>query len=148
MRTSQRCVPCGYCLRLGAHDRLPLKIDRIDPYFYAHSKRIPLEDETRIKATSEEASAWAKEHPPKQPPNFISNIFFLTIAMAHYGFLKTIDTYNSTHKQLDDIKRQLEYFQGDGSWMGTPRQGRIEAAIKMGKVSNSFHALGLREERD
>ncbi|RXW24419.1 hypothetical protein EST38_g1415 [Candolleomyces aberdarensis] len=32
------------------------KIDRIDPYFYAHSKRIELGEETRISATSEEAT--------------------------------------------------------------------------------------------
>ncbi|KAJ7863060.1 ubiquitin elongating factor core-domain-containing protein [Mycena olivaceomarginata] len=34
------------------------KMDRIDPLFYARSKRIDLQDETRIKATSEEASKW------------------------------------------------------------------------------------------
>ncbi|KAJ3542484.1 hypothetical protein NMY22_g3494 [Coprinellus aureogranulatus] len=113
------------------------KMDKIDPYFFAHSKRIPLGDETRIKATSEEASAWAKQHPPKEPPNFISNIFFLTVAMAHYGPLKTIDTYNNTHKQMDDIKRQLEFLQGDGSWMGTPMQARIERAIKLLKTEES-----------
>jgi ubiquitin conjugation factor E4 B len=34
-------------------------MDRIDPLFYARSNRIDLKDETRIKATSEEASEWA-----------------------------------------------------------------------------------------
>ncbi|KAF5338878.1 hypothetical protein D9611_008795 [Ephemerocybe angulata] len=109
-------------------------IDRIDPYFYAHSKRIVLDDETRIKATSEEANEWAAQNPPTEPPNFISNIFFLTVAMAHYGFLKTIDTYNNTHKQMDDIKRHLQALEGDGSWQGTPMQARVEAAIKLVKV--------------
>jgi hypothetical protein len=41
-------------------------MDRIDPLFYARSKRIDLQDETRIKATSEEASKWAEE---QQDPN-------------------------------------------------------------------------------
>lgn len=37
-------------------------MDRIDPLFYIHSDRIDLSDETRIKATSEEANAWADEN--------------------------------------------------------------------------------------
>lgn len=37
-------------------------MNKIDPLFYAHSTRIDLKDETRIKATSEEAIAWAEEH--------------------------------------------------------------------------------------
>lgn len=37
-------------------------MDRIDPLFYAHSSRIPLGDETRIKATSEEAQKWEEEN--------------------------------------------------------------------------------------
>ena len=110
------------------------KIDRIDPLYYAHSKRIPLDDETRIKATAEEANQWASQNPPTEPTNFISDVFFLTIAMAHYGYLKTIDTYNNTHKQMDEIKRHLQMLQGDGSWMGTPIQARVEAAIKLVKV--------------
>ncbi|RXW24458.1 hypothetical protein EST38_g1393 [Candolleomyces aberdarensis] len=113
------------------------KIDRIDPYFYAHSKRIELGEETRIKATSEEATKWAEQNKPTEAPNFISNIFFLTIAMAHYGYLKTIDTYNNTHKQMDDVRRHLEYLQGDGSWMGSPLQARVEAALKLVKVEEA-----------
>jgi hypothetical protein len=41
-------------------------MDRIDPLFYARSNRIDLKDETRIKATSEEASEWAAA---QQDPN-------------------------------------------------------------------------------
>jgi hypothetical protein len=37
-------------------------MDRIDPFFYARSSRIDLKDETRIKATSDEASTWMQEN--------------------------------------------------------------------------------------
>ena len=37
-------------------------MDRIDPLFYAQSSRIDLSDETRIKATSEEAAQWEEEN--------------------------------------------------------------------------------------
>jgi ubiquitin conjugation factor E4 B len=38
------------------------QIDRIDPLYFAHSSRIDVKEETRIKATSDEASTWAKEN--------------------------------------------------------------------------------------
>lgn len=39
-------------------------MDRIDPLYYAASSRIKLGDETRIKATSEEAQKWEEENKP------------------------------------------------------------------------------------
>lgn len=39
-------------------------MDRIDPLYYAGSSRIKLSDETRIKATSEEAQKWEEENKP------------------------------------------------------------------------------------
>ena len=114
------------------------QMDRIDPLYYARSSRIDLKDETRIKATSEEASEWAEQQrtincwsfmhaaQPKlidhvhvaPPPNFISDIFYLTIAMSHYGYLRTIQTFNDLAKHLEDIQRHLDFINGDGSWMG------------------------------
>jgi ubiquitin conjugation factor E4 B len=35
---------------------------RIDPHYYAHTSRIDIKDETRISATSEEASQWEDTH--------------------------------------------------------------------------------------
>ena len=37
-------------------------MDRIDPLYYAHSARINIKEETRIKATTEEAQQWEDEH--------------------------------------------------------------------------------------
>ncbi|KAF8139503.1 ubiquitin elongating factor core-domain-containing protein [Mycena galopus ATCC 62051] len=117
------------------------KMDRIDPLFYARSNRINLEDETRIKATSEEAARWVQEQqdPNAPPPNFVSNIFYLAVAMSHYGILRTISTYSDLAKHLDDMQRHLDMLQGDGSWMGSPAQARTEQAInavkaEMGKI--------------
>ncbi|KIL63235.1 hypothetical protein M378DRAFT_79950 [Amanita muscaria Koide BX008] len=112
------------------------KMDRVDPLFFANSSRINIKEETRIKATSEEATQWEDEHrnPSAQAPNFISEIFFLTIAASHFGYLKTISTYNSLAKLLEDIQRHLEWLEGDGSWMGSPLQARTEAAIRQAKL--------------
>jgi ubiquitin conjugation factor E4 B len=36
-------------------------MDRIDALYFAHSKRLDMKDETRIKATSDEAAEWANQ---------------------------------------------------------------------------------------
>ncbi|KAF9533152.1 ubiquitin elongating factor core-domain-containing protein [Crepidotus variabilis] len=120
------------------------KMDRIDRLYFAQSTRIDLKEETRIKATSEEAQEWEDAHkdPSVPPPNFISDIFYLTIAMTHYGYLKTISSYNDLNKHLEDIQRHLDFINGDGSWMGSPMQARTEAAINklksdMNKIRSS-----------
>ncbi|KAF8895484.1 ubiquitin conjugation factor E4 [Infundibulicybe gibba] len=115
------------------------KLDRIDPLFYVRSSRVDLSDETRIKATSEEASTWVEQNkdPNAPAPNFISHIFYLTVALSHYGYLKTIQTYNGLAKHVDDIQRHIDHLNGDGSWMGGPMQGRIEAAMNQVKLEKS-----------
>jgi len=88
------------------------KMDKIDPLFYSHSNRIDLKEETRIKATSEEALEFEEAHrlsAGAPPPNFISDIFFLTISISHYGFLKTVQTYNNFPKQMDDLQRHADW---------------------------------------
>ena len=37
-------------------------MDRIDPLYYVHSSRINIKEETRIKATTEEAQQWEDAH--------------------------------------------------------------------------------------
>ncbi|KAK2465341.1 hypothetical protein APHAL10511_002695 [Amanita phalloides] len=112
------------------------KMNRIDPLFFVNCSRIGIKEETRVNATSEEAATWEEEHrdPAALAPNFISNIFFLTIAISHFGYIKTISTYNNLAKILEDIQRHLDWLQGDGSWMGSPLQARTEAAIRQVKL--------------
>ncbi|KAF4577224.1 hypothetical protein EYR36_005211 [Pleurotus pulmonarius] len=111
------------------------KMNRIDPLFYANTTRMDLSDETRIKATSEEANEWAEQNknPNAPSPNFISHIFYLTAAMSHYGYLKSISTYNDLSKVMEEMQRHLDMLTGDGSWRNGPRHARIEAAIKLTK---------------
>jgi hypothetical protein len=47
------------CLEAGINGSVS-QMDKVDPLFYVHSSRIDLSEETRIKATSEEASQWAE----------------------------------------------------------------------------------------
>lgn len=95
------------------------KIDRIDSAYYAHSSRIDLKEETRINATSDEAEQWRQKNAAATtPPNFISDIFYLTLAMNHYGYQKAISTCEDLAKQYDEMSRHLEMLEGDGRWRG------------------------------
>ena len=38
--------------------------------------------------------------------------------MSHYGYLRTISAFEDLGKHLDDMQRQLDMINGDGSWMG------------------------------
>lgn len=118
-------------------------MDRIDPCYYAKSNRINLAEETRIKATSNEATEWVNENKALRTfpqyrfsaslsisnvapaPNFISDIFYLTIAMGHYGYQRTIHSFGELAKHIDDIQRHLDYLNGDGSWMGVNPYSRL-----------------------
>ncbi|KAI0927144.1 hypothetical protein AcW1_007520 [Taiwanofungus camphoratus] len=112
------------------------KIDRIDPSYYAHSSRINLKDETRINATSDEAEQWRNRNKVSEaaPPNFISDIYYLTLALNHYGYQKTISTFEDLSRQHDEMQRHLDMLTGDGSWRGTPFQARTETAINAVKT--------------
>ncbi|KAF8501083.1 ubiquitin elongating factor core-domain-containing protein [Russula emetica] len=112
------------------------KIDRIDPHYYAHTSRIDIKDETRISTTSEEASQWENAHrlsAGAPPPNFISDIFYLALAIGHYGLQKTIRTFEDLSKEHDEVRRHLDNITAENTWMGTALQGRVEAAIKQMK---------------
>ena len=97
------------------------KLDRIDRHYYAHSSRVDLRDETRINATSDDANGWAEQNkltPGAAPPNFISDIFYLSLAVMHYGLCKTMDNFEEQSKHLDELKRHLKTIEGDRSWEG------------------------------
>ncbi|PCH40023.1 hypothetical protein WOLCODRAFT_88418 [Wolfiporia cocos MD-104 SS10] len=111
------------------------KVDRIDLAYYAHSMRVELKEETRINATLEEAEQWRQRNAATDgAPNFISEIFYLTLAMNHYGYMKTISITEELAKQYDEMKRHMEMLEGDGSWRGTPLQARTEHAINAVKI--------------
>ncbi|KAI0333659.1 ubiquitin conjugation factor E4 [Cubamyces sp. BRFM 1775] len=111
------------------------KMDRIDPAYYAHSSRIDLSDETRINATNDEAEQWRnQQEPASAPPNFITEIFYITLAASHVGQQKIVNVVEELQRQYDEIRRHVEMLNGDQSWRGTPMQARTEAAINAAKA--------------
>lgn len=107
------------------------KIDRIELFFHARSSRIDVKNEICIKPTQEETLEWENAHrdPLAPEPNFVTNIFYITIAMSHYGYLKTLQSYSNLSTHLDYLQRHLDMIHGDGSWMGTPSQIIVQTAL-------------------
>ncbi|KAI0712081.1 ubiquitin elongating factor core-domain-containing protein [Earliella scabrosa] len=125
------------------------KMDKIDSAFYAHSTRIDITEETRVNATNDEAENWRKENEAATtaPPNFISEIFYLTLAANHIGQQKIVNNMEELARQYEDIRRHLDAIQNDQSWRGTPFQARTEATLNAGKAEqDKIYAAQLAYE--
>lgn len=55
---------------------------------------------------------------PAPAPNFITDIFFITLAMHHYGYIKTITVFEDLARQHDEMVRHLGQLEGNGEWRG------------------------------
>lgn len=113
------------------------KLDRVDKLYFARSKLIDLKEETRINATAQEAVEWAEAQESGPAPNFISDVFFLTAAMGHYGMQQTINRFEDSLKHYDELRTNIERAEADDSWRGTPHQARIEHSIRAAKTQQS-----------
>ncbi|ODN80543.1 hypothetical protein, variant 2 [Cryptococcus amylolentus CBS 6039] len=109
------------------------KIDKVDAAYFKFSKRIDISEETKVRATKEEADGYfgeAMEVDAK--PNFISDLFFLLNAFLHLGLVKTISTRGRAEKNLSEIEKELKRTEASrGDWEGNPAlTAQGEAAIK------------------
>ncbi|KAL5501546.1 UFD2 [Sanghuangporus vaninii] len=130
------------------------KIDRIDPNYLGRSaSRVDVREETRIKATSDEVNEWAKEVEAAggPAPNFISDIFYLTGAVNHYGLNRTVQTFDELFKQADELQRHVDLLTSSMAPLrpGDPFMLRIQAGIdaakrEISKVHMERHAYQVQ----
>lgn len=86
------------------------KIDRIDIDYLRRSPRVDIKDETKINAdekTSEEFYGTKADG----ASNFISEVFFLTVAAHHYGTEAANAKLTSLSKDVKWLKKELEKFE-------------------------------------
>ncbi|CAG8526533.1 3489_t:CDS:10 [Diversispora eburnea] len=111
------------------------KIDRIDIDYFRKSKRIDISQETKIKANQQESDEYYNSVDSKPKPNFISEIFFLTISMHHYGPLHCYEKYNNFLRDLSELQKQYDRMKEDQpNWLGTPNARVNEELLKRCKV--------------
>ncbi|OCF33004.1 ubiquitin-conjugation factor E4 B [Kwoniella heveanensis BCC8398] len=113
------------------------KIDKVDVAYFKISKRVNIIEETKIKATKEEADAYfgdAMEVDAKS--NFISDLFFFTNAFLHLGLIKTIGTRTRAEKNMSEIEKELKRAEATRpTWAGNPAmETQGEATIKKFKA--------------
>ena len=104
------------------------KIGKIDVRYFKRQPRVDIKDETKINADQAAADEF---YSPKEPgeSNFISEIFFLTLAAHHYAS-------EAVKSQLKNLDREIKYLEKHIKAMEAERV----------KVENSPHQLRLFEE--
>ncbi|KIW05430.1 uncharacterized protein PV09_03940 [Verruconis gallopava] len=107
------------------------KVDRIDANYFRRSPRVAIDDETKINADQKTSSAfWAD--PAVGENNFISEIFFLTVAAHHYGTEAANTKLSQLKREIKHLEGQIARFEAERSkFSQNPHQQRIfETALK------------------
>ena len=86
------------------------KIDRIHPEYLRRSPRVDIQEETKINADQKAADEFYS-HPTDGTNNFISELFFLTVAAHHYGPEAAQSKQNDMRKNLKRSEQELEQFE-------------------------------------
>jgi ubiquitin conjugation factor E4 B len=79
------------------------KVDKIDADYFRRKPRVNVRDETKINADQAVSDAYYDQTDPKSS-NFISEIFFLTLAAHHYGS-------GAATAKLKQLERDIKHYE-------------------------------------
>ncbi|OKL59184.1 hypothetical protein UA08_05659 [Talaromyces atroroseus] len=107
------------------------KIDRIDAHYLHRNPRVQLRDETKINA-DQHASDEFYSRKVDGTSNFISEVFFLTVAAHHYGSESLTSKLDQLEKDLRHMESTINKFELERhKWIHNPAQLRtFEDALK------------------
>ncbi|KAL9098844.1 MAG: hypothetical protein Q9163_005565 [Psora crenata] len=110
------------------------KIDRIDVNYLRRNPRVDIREETKLNA-DQNASDTFYSKPAEGTNNFISEVFFLTLAAHHYGIEAATSTMSQLDKDLKRMKKHLEEVELDRhKFVNDPNQlQHFERAIQKWK---------------
>ncbi|KJE97383.1 hypothetical protein, variant [Capsaspora owczarzaki ATCC 30864] len=147
----------GVLLRLSDKFADPINpnMAKIDNGYLLHpDSRVHVGDETKIAAAADEVSRWIDQRnfartqafqqaQKKQliddstkitefnPPNFITECFYMTMAAHHIGVVATHHKLEPLFRNMQEIKTRLEQIEGQrAQWQGTPQAAQYEQAVK------------------
>lgn len=101
------------------------KIDKIDIGYLRRSPRIDIKDETKINA-DEKTSDEFYSNKLDGASNFISEVFFLTVAAHHYGTEAANAKLSSLQKDVKWLKKELDKFETERhKYMSNPVQLKL-----------------------
>ncbi|KAJ5759716.1 hypothetical protein N7520_006872 [Penicillium odoratum] len=107
------------------------KIDRIDAEYLHRGSRVDMRDETKINADQHVSDAFYSKK-AEGTSNFITEIFFLTVAAHHYGSESLTSKLEQLDKDLRHMESTITKFELERHrWSGNPMQLRVfEQALK------------------
>ncbi|KAJ5614295.1 hypothetical protein N7528_007949 [Penicillium herquei] len=107
------------------------KIDRIDADYLHRDSRVDMRDETKINADQHASDAFYSKK-AEGTSNFITEIFFLTVAAHHYGSESLTSKLEQLEKDLRHMESTITKFELERHrWAGNPMQLRVfEQALK------------------
>lgn len=107
------------------------KIDRIDAEYLHRDSRVNMRDETKINA-DQHASDEFYSKKVEGASNFITEIFFLTVAAHHYGSESLTSKLEQLDKDLRHMESTITKFELERPrWVGNPMQLQLfERALK------------------
>ena len=88
------------------------KIDRIDVDYLRRNPRVDIREETKLNADQNASDRFYAE-PAPGTSNFISEVFFLTLAAHHYGSEAANSTLGQLEKDLKRMEKQVEEIELD-----------------------------------
>ena len=88
------------------------KIDRIDVDYLRRTPRVDISDETKINADQKTADEFYSQK-ADGTSNFISEIFFLTVAAHHYGTEAAQTRMSTMRRSIQRSEKDLEQFEAE-----------------------------------
>lgn len=119
------------------------KIDRIDIDYLRRSPRVDIKDETKINADQQTSDEFYS-HTVEGTNNFISEVFFLTVAAHHYGFEAANSKLSNLQKDVKWLEKELAKMEPERhKYMSNPGQlmvfdahvRKVKDQIERGKSS-------------
>ncbi|KAJ1548862.1 hypothetical protein HK096_001051, partial [Nowakowskiella sp. JEL0078] len=92
------------------------KLHLIDPHYLKHTKRFDFSEHTRLNDDVASAKAYFEEYSASNAatvPNFISDVFYVTLAAHHYGVISTMRFYGSFVKDAEELKNHVARMMGE-----------------------------------
>ncbi|KAJ3414089.1 hypothetical protein HDV05_007123 [Chytridiales sp. JEL 0842] len=115
------------------------KVHLIDPaYLLRPDARLKLGPTPTLMNADNETlesamKSWIESNPTPTPPNFVTEIFYLTLGSHHYGLLSSIRFYTSFIKDVGELQKEVDRMKQErtrGLWTGAPDGPMKEAVLK------------------
>ncbi|CCJ31148.1 unnamed protein product [Pneumocystis jirovecii] len=107
-----------------------MKIDKIDINYFKKRPRIDIMKETKLNADEKMSEIFYKDR-IDDPPNFISEIFFLNVAYHYYGLSTAMHNHEHLMKMINDLQKQYDILESQKSeWTKTTHASILNSNMK------------------